>query len=65
LRLKLERKEPSNIFPMMKTTAIDHNMKWQPAAAAYGLGIRLSVTGLFEGELGQNSVAGDSRFIRQ
>jgi hypothetical protein len=65
LRLKLDSKGAVKIIPMMKRTVIDHTMKWQPVGAGRGLCVGLSVTGLFEGELGQISAAGDSRYIRQ
>jgi len=50
---------------MMKTTVIDHGMKWYPAGAAYRLDVRLFVIGLFDGDSARNTGVGASRTIRQ
>jgi len=52
------------ILPMMKATR-DHRMKWRPADAVYGLDLRLSITGIFDGEFGRNTAVGTSRQTRQ
>lgn len=51
-------------LPMMKARR-DHNRKWQPAVAVLGLGLQVSSTGIFDGELDRNTGVGTSRYIRQ
>ena len=52
------------ILPMMKTRR-DHSMKWQPAVAVSRLGLQVSITGRFDGELDRNTGVGTSRYLRQ
>ena len=40
-------------------------MKWQPAVAVLGLGLQVSITGIFDGEFDRNTGVGASRYIRQ
>jgi len=52
------------ILPMMKARR-DHNRKWQPAVAALGLGLQVSITGIFNGELDRTTGVGASRYMTQ
>jgi hypothetical protein len=52
------------ILPMMKATR-DHKMNWRPADAVYGFDLRLSTTGIFDGELDRNTAVGESRHSTQ
>jgi len=51
------------ILPMMKARR-DHSMKWQPSVAVSGLGLQVSITGIFDGELDRTTGVGASRYSR-
>jgi len=52
------------ILPMVKATR-DHKLNWRPAGAVYGLDLRLSITGIFDGEFDRTTAVGTSRQTRQ
>ncbi|HEU4711659.1 MAG TPA: hypothetical protein VFS76_08850 [Pyrinomonadaceae bacterium] len=43
----------------------DHKMEWRPTCVVSGPGLGMSFTGLFTARLGQDSITGVSRHIKQ